>query len=199
MKSAISSTTTLLSSKNLSLKLHLNHSPFSRLPSSFFGSKSNTHFASLLIRNNSFHNQKSQIHTPIMASSFKPEQARAPPALPLPVPPVTKFKIGLCQLSVTADKERNIAHARRAIEEAAANGAKLVMLPEIWNSPYSNDSFPVYAEDIDAGGEASPSTAMLSEVARLLKITIVGGGALYQNVLGIGCIMHAVSLIATES
>ena len=95
MKSAISSTTTLLSSKNLSLKLHLNHSPFSRLPSSFFGSKSNTHFASLLLRNNSFHNQKSQIHTPIMASSFKPEQARAPPALPLPVPPVTKARFFL--------------------------------------------------------------------------------------------------------
>ncbi|KAG5244091.1 omega-amidase,chloroplastic [Salix suchowensis] len=153
MKSAISSTTTLLSSKNLSLKLHLNHSPFSRF----------------------FHNQKSQIHTPIMASSFKPEQARAPPLFPCPflLSPrheffdlLTFFKIGLCQLSVTADKERNIAHARKAIEEAAANGAKLVMLPEIWNSPYSNDSFPVYAEDIDAGGEASPSTAMLSEVAQ---------------------------------
>ncbi|PHT25958.1 Omega-amidase,chloroplastic [Capsicum baccatum] len=50
---------------------------------------------------------------------------------------------------------------------------KLAM--EIWNSPYSNDSFPIYAEDIDAGPDASPSTAMLSEVAQLLKITIVGG------------------------
>ncbi|KAF2304292.1 hypothetical protein GH714_029482 [Hevea brasiliensis] len=51
----------------------------------------------------------------------------------------------------------------------------LNLIQEIWNSPYSNDSFPVYAEDIDAGSNASPSTAMLSEVARLLKITIVGG------------------------
>ncbi|CAK9142922.1 unnamed protein product [Ilex paraguariensis] len=107
-----------------------------------------------------------------MSSSFKPEQARVPPALQLPTPP---FKIGLCQLSVTADKERNIAHARKAIEEAAQKGAQLVLLPEIWNSPYSNDSFPVYAENIDAGVDASPSTAMLSEVARTLKITIVGG------------------------
>ncbi|XP_019188911.1 PREDICTED: omega-amidase, chloroplastic-like isoform X4 [Ipomoea nil] len=110
-----------------------------------------------------------------MAASFKPEQARVPPAIQLPTPPVTKFKIGLCQLSVTADKERNIAHARTAIEEAAEKGAKLIVLPEIWNSPYSNDSFPIYAEDIDAGTEASPSTAMLSEVARLLKVTIIGG------------------------
>nr|GLL17245.1 omega-amidase, chloroplastic-like isoform X4 [Ipomoea trifida] len=110
-----------------------------------------------------------------MAASFKPEQARVPPAVQLPTPPVTKFKIGLCQLSVTADKETNIAHARTAIEEAAEKGAKLIVLPEIWNSPYSNDSFPIYAEDIDAGPEASPSTAMLSEVARLLKVTIIGG------------------------
>ncbi|XP_009759045.1 omega-amidase, chloroplastic [Nicotiana tabacum] len=110
-----------------------------------------------------------------MASSFMPEQARVPTALQLPSPSITKFKIGLCQLAVTSDKERNIIHARTAIEEAAEKGAKLVVLPEIWNSPYSNDSFPIYAEDIDAGSDASPSTAMLSEVARLLKITIVGG------------------------
>ncbi|CAI9771508.1 unnamed protein product [Fraxinus pennsylvanica] len=110
-----------------------------------------------------------------MASSFLPEQARVPPSLQFPFPPVTKFKIGLCQLKVTADKENNILHARTALEEAAQKGAKLVLLPEIWNSPYSNDSFPVYAEEIDAGFDASPSTAMLSEVARLLNITIVGG------------------------
>ncbi|XP_021824348.1 omega-amidase, chloroplastic [Prunus avium] len=123
--------------------------------------------------------RSSKIHTAnfssTMASAYKPEAARVPPALPLPTPPVTKFKIGLCQLAVTADKERNIAHARKAIEDAAAKGAQLVLLPEIWNGPYSNDSFPVYAEDIDAGGDASPSTAMLSEVSQRLKITIVGG------------------------
>ncbi|CAN8256566.1 unnamed protein product [Cochlearia groenlandica] len=110
-----------------------------------------------------------------MASSFKPEQARVPSALPLPAPPLTKFIIGLCQLSVTSDKKRNISHAKNAIEEAASKGAKLVLLPEIWNSPYSNDSFPVYAEDIDTGGDASPSTAMLSEVSKRLKITVIGG------------------------
>ncbi|MBA0806878.1 hypothetical protein Gohar_022721, partial [Gossypium harknessii] len=85
------------------------------------------------------------------------------------------FKIGICQLAVTPDKERNIQHARKAIEEAAQKGAQLVVLPEIWNSPYSDDGFPVYAEDIDAGHDASPSTAMLSEVSSRLKITVVGG------------------------
>jgi hypothetical protein len=46
---------------------------------------------------------------------------------------------------------------------------------EMWNCPYSNNSFPTYAEDIDAGLEASPSTAMLAEVARKKKVTIVAG------------------------
>jgi len=40
-----------------------------------------------------------------------------------------QFKVALCQLSVTADKARNISHARAAIEAAAAKGAKLVLLP----------------------------------------------------------------------
>lgn len=40
-----------------------------------------------------------------------------------------QFKVALCQLSVTADKARNIARAREAIEAAAAGGAKLVLLP----------------------------------------------------------------------
>lgn len=51
----------------------------------------------------------------------------------------------------------------------------MFMSQEIWNSPYSNVSFPIYAEDIELGGDASPSTAMLSEVSQNLKITIVGG------------------------
>ncbi|KAK8547343.1 hypothetical protein V6N13_098055 [Hibiscus sabdariffa] len=116
-----------------------------------------------------------------MASAFRPEQARIPPALALPKAISNlfcftyRFKIGLCQLTVTPDKERNIKHARKVIKEAAQKGAQLVVLPEIWNSPYSNDSFPVYAEDIDAGHDASPSTAMLAEVSGQLKITIVGG------------------------
>ncbi|KAK4432838.1 Omega-amidase, chloroplastic [Sesamum alatum] len=110
-----------------------------------------------------------------MGFELNSEEARVPPAIPPPNPPISKFKIALCQLSVTVNKEQNIAHARQVIEAAAGNGAQLILLPEIWNSPYSNDSFPVYAEDIDAGGDASPSTAMLSELSRSLKITIVGG------------------------
>lgn len=156
-------------------------------PLSHFTNKSSFHKSSLLIPslndklcyNNPNkgpkwkHTLTSSTNT--MAASSKAEDSRVPPALPLPTPPLTKFTIALCQLLVTADKERNIARARKAIEEAAQKGAKLIVLPEIWNSPYSNASFPVYAEDIDAGGDASPSTMMLSELSRSLQITVVGG------------------------
>lgn len=87
---------------------------------------------------------------------------------------MTKFTIALCQLSVTSDKAMNIGHAHRAIENAAENGAKLVVLPEIWNCPYSNENFLKYAEDFDIEDE-SPSFSMLSEVARVQGITVVGG------------------------
>ncbi|KAL4302053.1 hypothetical protein GQ457_10G001740 [Hibiscus cannabinus] len=174
MKSAVSS---LISSKNSAIpRTFLHHSSNPISPTTFL-------FSTIPRNTENLHNQRCQklqirpnpTKTSIMASASMSELAREPPALPLPTLPLTKFKIGLCQLSVTPDKERNIKHAKKAIEEAAQRGAQLVLLPEIWNSPYSNDSFPVYAEDIDAGGDASPSTAMLSEVASHLKITIVGG------------------------
>uniref|UniRef100_M1BQ62 Carbon-nitrogen hydrolase family protein n=1 Tax=Solanum tuberosum TaxID=4113 RepID=M1BQ62_SOLTU len=109
---------------------------------------------------------------PTETTNSTEQNCGSPPHIP---PTREKFKIALCQLSVATDKERNIAHAQQAIEDAADKGAQLILLPEIWNSPYSNDSFPVYAEDIDAGGDASPSTRMLSEVSRSRKITIIGG------------------------
>lgn len=59
------------------------------------------------------------------------------------------------------------------LQDAARNGAKLVVLPEMWNCPYSNDSFPSYAEDIEAG--PSPSTDMLAAAAAAAGVTLVGG------------------------
>ncbi|TYJ32539.1 hypothetical protein E1A91_A05G042200v1 [Gossypium mustelinum] len=177
MKSSVVSSKNLIRLQSAISRSFLQHSskPISQTP--FFIPIFPTNTINLY--NQRYQNLQIQIRSnssSIMSSSaFKPEQAGLPPALPLPSPLLTKFKIGICQLAVTPDKERNIQHARKAIEEAAQKGAQLVVLPEIWNSPYSNDSFAVYAEDIDAGHDASPSTAMLSEVSSRLKITVVGG------------------------
>ncbi|KAL6861201.1 hypothetical protein ACP4OV_016901 [Aristida adscensionis] len=84
-----------------------------------------------------------------------------------------KYKVALCQLPVSPKKSENIARARARVDAAAAAGAKLVVLPEIWCCPYSMETLPSYAEDIDGG--ASPSVSMMSEIAAARKITIVGG------------------------
>nr|XP_043635612.1 omega-amidase, chloroplastic-like isoform X2 [Erigeron canadensis] len=85
-----------------------------------------------------------------------------------------QFKIGLCQLSVSTEKETNLASARSSIELAVKQGAALVVLPEMWNCPYSSDCFAKFAEDFnDKNG--CPSFSMLSELATCHNITIVGG------------------------
>lgn len=60
-----------------------------------------------------------------------------------------------------------------SLQEAAQAGAKLVILPEMWNCPYSNESFPKYAEDIEAGN--SPSVSAMSDSAKEAGITLVAG------------------------
>ena len=68
--------------------------------------------------------------------------ARVPaPDRTAPAPP-SRVKVALCQLAVGADKPANIAGAREAILDAARDGAALVVLPEMWNCPYANESFP---------------------------------------------------------
>jgi omega-amidase len=86
---------------------------------------------------------------------------------------VLQYKVALLQLPVSPRKEENIARARARLDAAAAAGATLVVLPEIWNCPYSMETLPSHGEDIDGG--ASPSVSMLSEVAARRRITIVGG------------------------
>ncbi|KOB69306.1 Omega-amidase NIT2 [Operophtera brumata] len=46
------------------------------------------------------------------------------------------LKVALVQLSVGADKPRNIAEAVKEIHKAKQKGAQLVALPECFNSPY---------------------------------------------------------------
>ena len=80
------------------------------------------------------------------------------------------MKIGLCQMMVTTDKENNLQKAESMVRQAAAQGAQLVMLPEMFQCPYANRYFPEYAEE--GMGE---SYHRLSAMARDNGITLVGG------------------------
>ncbi|XP_006868709.1 PREDICTED: omega-amidase NIT2 [Chrysochloris asiatica] len=80
------------------------------------------------------------------------------------------FRLALIQLQVSSIKSDNLTRACSLVREAAAKGAKIVSLPECFNSPYGTKYFPEYAEKIP--GE---STQKLSEVAKECSIYLIGG------------------------
>ena len=102
---------------------------------------------------------------PVKAIPLEANQASCSETAP------SSLDVALLQLAVTIDKDVNIAKARLQIAEAAATGAQLVVLPEVWNSPYATVAFPEYAEAIPGG----PSTEMLTAAANEHGIWIVGG------------------------
>lgn len=76
------------------------------------------------------------------------------------------------------DKVANLSHARSKVIEAAQAGAKLIVLPECFNSPYGCQYFPKYAETVlpsPPSQEKSPSWHMLSSVAKETNTYLIGG------------------------
>ncbi|NWI13184.1 NIT2 amidase, partial [Crypturellus soui] len=80
------------------------------------------------------------------------------------------FRLALIQLQVSTVKSDNLQRACRMVKEASAKGAKVVALPECFNSPYGTHYFKEYAEKIP--GE---TTQKLSEVAKECNVYLVGG------------------------
>uniref|UniRef100_A0A8C6Z463 omega-amidase n=1 Tax=Nothoprocta perdicaria TaxID=30464 RepID=A0A8C6Z463_NOTPE len=79
------------------------------------------------------------------------------------------FRLALIQLQVSTVKADNLQRACGMVKEASAKGAKVVALPECFNSPYGTHYFKEYAEKIP--GE---STQKLSEVAKECNVYLVG-------------------------
>ncbi|PRT56523.1 putative hydrolase NIT3 [Wickerhamiella sorbophila] len=81
------------------------------------------------------------------------------------------LKVALVQLKVGADKAANLAHAKAKVSEAASHGAKLVVLPECWNSPYAVTAFPEYAEEVPTG----ETSEFLADLAKSTGVFLIGG------------------------
>jgi len=79
-------------------------------------------------------------------------------------------RLGLIQLAVTASKAENLKQATKLIGQAVSKGAKVISLPECFNSPYGTQYFANYAEPIP--GETSTH---LSNMAREYGIYLIGG------------------------
>ncbi|MDI3281011.1 MAG: carbon-nitrogen hydrolase family protein [Bacillota bacterium] len=81
------------------------------------------------------------------------------------------FCLAVCQLRVGEEKRKNLERARQFIRRAAAGGAELVVLPEMFNCPYRSEAFPRLAEEYPTG----ESIQMLAEAAAQEGIYLVGG------------------------
>lgn len=80
------------------------------------------------------------------------------------------FRLAACQMNSRNNKAANLATASRLIDEAAAMGAHMVGLPEMFNLLGTN-------EEIAAGGEAipGPTSQFLAQKARQHGIYLHGG------------------------
>ena len=112
------------------------------------------------------------------------------------------LELGICQIDVGFDKQTNIKTAREAISQAASAGAKLIVLPECWNSPYGTEHFARYAERVPVAGstitsdrsDEGASVGMLRGAAQRYGVTIVGGsiperaadGRLFNTAVAVG-------------
>ena len=59
---------------------------------------------------------------------------------------MTKIKLALCQMNVVDNKEKNLETATLMIKDSVSENADFIVLPEMFNCPYSNDKFIEYAE-----------------------------------------------------
>lgn len=81
-----------------------------------------------------------------------------------------RIKLAICQMQVGNNKNENLLHAGSMVHDAAGNGARLVVLPEIFSVPYQPDIMVANAEPCPG-----PTTAFLAELAQREQILLVGG------------------------
>ena len=86
--------------------------------------------------------------------------------------PSEKFRVGLVQMSATPDPEENFARALERVRQAAAQGAQVVCLPELFQTQYFCQREDAALFDL-AEPIPGPATTRLSEAAKQLRIVLI--------------------------
>jgi predicted amidohydrolase len=87
------------------------------------------------------------------------------------------LKVAAVQLNSTADKTANMAAADRLTRAAAADGARLIVLPEKWTVLGRDEDLRGGAEPLDG-----PALAWARELARELRVDLLAGSLVERRV-----------------
>jgi N-carbamoylputrescine amidase len=83
-----------------------------------------------------------------------------------------KFRVGLVQMSATPDPDKNLQRAVDRLHQAAAKGAQIVCLPELFQTQYFCQREDAALFDL-AEPIPGPTTTRLAEVTKQLGIVLV--------------------------
>mmetsp|Transcript_35654 Transcript_35654/g.114000 ORF Transcript_35654/g.114000 Transcript_35654/m.114000 type:complete len:310 (-) Transcript_35654:99-1028(-) len=85
-----------------------------------------------------------------------------------------KVRVAVIQMRVEEEKSKNLARCAELLKAAAAKGAELLVLPEVWNSAYAVSAFRGNAEPVSEE-RFGPSLKLLRTFAAEHGVWIVGG------------------------
>lgn len=83
-----------------------------------------------------------------------------------------KVKVAAVQMRCAATVEENLRHVEELVREAAANGAKLILLPELWERPYfcQERRYAYYQYALPV--EENPAVKMGMRLAKELQVVL---------------------------
>ena len=102
------------------------------------------------------------------------------------VRPLTRYKVGLVQMAMSADPSANVQRAVAKVAEAAAAGAQLVCLPELFRTQYFAQREDPALFDL-AEAVPGPSTEALGKAAKQAGVVVIApvferrAAGLYHN------------------
>ena len=84
---------------------------------------------------------------------------------------MTTIKLALCQMNVIDDKDENLKKAELMINDSITQNVDFIILPEMFNCPYSNDKFLEYCEEENS----SITISKISELSDKHNVYILAG------------------------